>query len=356
MQDDLGLIKEEIYNLGLVPKLLEAMDCDINSNTSSSERIEASRPNGDNNRSVQVYLNEYLSSRVRSKAHIPIKDIYDLVSYIVYGKETSEDLRRNIPKSKRYIIDTLGLHQFNNRRSNVPKDDPNAWLKRIQRKRKKRISLEEIEPNKTFPESILDGFVMKPHIEWVKDGIPTDIQKDFDVGYDMFSERIIFPIRNRDGEIVGIKGRATRKDDEEDFKYMSLLNFQKSKELFNLHRALPFILDKKEVIVAESEKSVMKLYSMDYKNCVSQMGSEISRVQAEILKRICPDIKVTLVYDKDKSATEIKQFARVFGNYKNIYGVVDIKDYLDDKDSPADASKEVWEELYNNHCYKIFPK
>lgn len=352
--NELKRIKQEILKYDYVPKLLESMGCKI-SNTSNDVRIEASRPNGDNRRSVQVYLNENLTSRVRSRSHIPIRDIYDLVSYLVYDKKTIDEFDKNIFKTKNYIVKTLNLKNFDKKNNIGLKQDPNAWLKKIQKRKKKRIYLSEIQPNETFPESILNQFIMAPHIDWINDGIPYYIQKEFDVGFDLKTERIIFPIRNKDGMIIGIKGRATRKEDEEDFKYIALYSFRKSIELYNLHKALPYIKQKKEIILVESEKSVMKLWHMGYKNSVSQMGSEISEVQAEIIKRIDPDIKIVLAYDKDKTVQEIKQYAQVFEKKENVYSVYDTKDLLNDKDAPVDVDKETWETLYNECCYKVFP-
>lgn len=352
--NDLIKIKEEIYSCGLVVPLLESLGCHINEQSLNKDRIEASLPDGDNPRSVQVYLNESLTSRIRSRSHVPIRDIYDIVSYIRFGKETTRDLDRCIPKSKKYIVETLGFKQFNV--GNVkPEEDPNAWLKEIQRKRKKRINLSEIEPNPVLPESILDEFIKGSHIDWLNDGINTETQEEFEVCFDLQTERICLPVRNRNGQLIGIKGRATKKEDE-NYKYLPIYPFQKSKELFNLHRAMPYIKQKNEVILWEAEKSCLKAWQMGIKNTVSQMGSDITRIQAEIIKRISPDIKIILAFDKDKSANEVKQYAKVFGKYENLYGVVDTKDLIEDKMSPADAKYEVCMELLNNYCYKIFPK
>ncbi|WP_405101713.1 DNA primase [Oceanobacillus sp. FSL H7-0719] len=352
---DLYSLKEEIYNCGLVVPLLESMGCSINQSTSSSERIEASRPGGNNNRSVQVYLNEYLSSRVRSKSHVPVQDIIDLVSYIRFEQETAEELRKCIPKSKKYIIETLNLTQFDSNHKNEIQNDPNAWLKEIQKRRKQRIDLDEIELNPILPETVMNEFINVPHIGWLNDGIAYEIQEEFEIGFDLQSERIIFPVRNRNGEIVGIKGRSTRLEDEKQFKYLPIYAFQKSRELFNLHRALPYILERNEIILWESEKSCFKSYQAGVKHTVSQMGSDISKIQAEIIKRINPEVKVILGYDSDKTVQEIRQMAKVFGDYEHVYAIVDTKGLLGEKMSPADSEEVILNELLTNHCYKVFP-
>jgi DNA primase len=348
--NDLSQIKEEIYNCGYIIRLLEAMGCE--EVEKRGNRYEAARPGGNNNRSVQVYDDESLSSRVRTKASIPVKDIYDLVSYIKFGIESEDGMRRNIPKSKEYIVSTLGLKGFNVNKTD-PKDDPNAWLKEIRDKRKKRFSFSDYEPNLVLDEDVLNEFIPLPHELWIQEGLTYSLQQEFEVGYDVATERITLPIRGKSGSLIGVKGRTTKKEDEDRFKYLPIYAFKKSQELFNLHRALPYIIEKKEIICFEAEKSCIFAHGMDYKHCVSQMGSEITKYQAEMIKAIVPDIKVILAYDKGISAAEVQQMAKIFGGYENLYAIFDTKDLLTNKQSPVDSTKEIWERLYNKHCYKI---
>ena len=348
MLSELEKIKTDIYRKDLVPKLLESLGCEYISYRGN--RVEASRPGGRNTRSVQVYLNKSLTSRVRTRSHIPVGDIYDLVSHLKFNQTDEDGFRKYLHSSKRYIINTLNLD--NNYDKNA--DDPNIWLKRLRNRRKKRIVLSEIEPNETLKESVLNEFIKMPHIDWIREGITYETQEFFDVCFDLQTERICFPVRNRHGEIIGVKGRATNSRDLPDYKYMPIYTFKKSQELYNLHNALPYIKNKNEIIFFESEKSVMKAWQYGYRNSVSQMGSDISRIQAEITRRISTDIKIILAYDKDKSAKEVKQYASIFKDKRNIYGIIDTKDIISDTDSPVDKGKKIWDNLYHNHCYKIF--
>ncbi|WP_079709756.1 hypothetical protein [Paraliobacillus ryukyuensis] len=352
--NDLEAIKEEIYNCGLVPQLLESIGCEVNYSTSSNDRVEARRPDGDNNRAVQVKLSEGLSAVVRSKMHIPIRDIFDLVSYIKYGKKTTEEFNQILGLSKQYIIKTLNLDNFKG--DNVrTRNDPNAWLKKIQKKRNNQINLDEIEPNPILPESVLDQFVNEPHQIFVDDGITTVANKEFEIGFDVQTERITIPIRDKAGMLVGVKGRATKEEDMGNYKYLPIYAFQKSKELYNLHRSLPYIKRDKEIILFESEKSPIKAWQFGINNTVSQMGLDITKVQAEIVKRIMPDLKIILAYDKGIKVSEIKQMAKVFGMSSNVYAIYDKNDLLVGKNSPVDQTREIWEQLYNKYCFPVFP-
>lgn len=349
--NELKAIKKEIYEKELVHKLLESVGC--HNLTIKDDEIFGSRPNGDHPRGFSVKLDEDLFCNIWTRK-VPVSDIFDLISYFKFGKTTEQGIKRSLNDSKKYILKTLNLKGFNENYKKQVENDPNAWLKEIEKKKKKRIILSEIEPNKILPESTLNNFIMIPHINWIEDGIPYNIQKEFEVGFDLQTERIIFPIRNKDGKIISIKGRATKNEDRDGYKYLALYPYKKGIEWFNLHKALPYILDKKEVIIIEGEKSIMKLWHMGYKHCVSQMGSEISKVQAEILRRINPELKIILAYDKDKTVKEIKRYAEVFKNKEFIYAIYDTKNLLDEKQSPVDKGKNIWDTLYRNHCYKIF--
>ncbi len=133
--DELKQIKEEIYNCGLLHKLLESVGCEGLHLSGNGERLEGARPNGSNNRGFSVYLDENLGCKVWTK-NIPTSDIFDLISYFKFEKETPEEIKKCLYNSKNYIIDVLELTQFKSG-NYKPKDDPNDWLKRIEKEETK---------------------------------------------------------------------------------------------------------------------------------------------------------------------------------------------------------------------------
>ncbi|MCA1021499.1 DNA primase [Halobacillus litoralis] len=351
---DLKSIKEEIYNCGFIPKLLEGLGCEHIE--MRGERFEAQLPehfDSSNIRSVQVYNNESLTAAVRSRG---IKgDIYTLVAYLLTEKSNEDYLNKHVHLAKKKIIEILQMDQFKGKSKLYdPNNDPNAWLKDIAKRKKKRFSMADVKPNEVYPESVLNQFVKAGHQIFLDDGISLDTQYEFEVGFDLQSERIIFPIRNRQGEIVGVKGRATKPEDVEYAKYLFLYTCNKRQELFNLHRALPHIHKSNQVILAESEKSTMLAHDYGQFNVISQMGSDIDRVQVELLYLINPDLDIVVAYDKDKSAAEVKELTKVFGKrFKKIRGIWDKDNLLHDTESPFDKGKEIWEDLYENYIFPI---
>lgn len=354
MSNDLKELKIKILEEDQIPKILTALGC--NGVERKNNRYEASLPtrfNSNNRRSVQVKLNENLNSSIRSLAVNGI-DIYGLVSYILNDKKDRESQQQDLPFSKQWICQELGYHEFLNNHYEEPKyKNALGWLTNF--KRQHRTSSRELPEyyNHIYDNEILDNYLIMPHKNlYVKDDIHPTTQQFFELGFDFRSRRIIFPIYDRDGKIVSIKGR-TLDDLNEDNKYFYLLNFNKMIELYNWHHALPHILSSKQVIIYESEKSCWKSWQYGYKNCVGLMGSDISDWQINMIKELGLDIEIVLSMDKDKSEESVDFLAKKFGRLRNVYKLFDTQDLFSGKDSPLDLGKEVFEQLYNNDKHKI---
>jgi DNA primase len=95
------------------------------------------------------------------------------------------------------------------------------------------------------------------------------------------SGRIVIPLHNSRGELVGYAGRSI---DSSEPKYRLSDGFQKSIELFNLHRVKP-VERSGEVFVVEGFFSAMKLHQAGFTNVVALMGCSISDMQIELLSR-----------------------------------------------------------------------
>jgi DNA primase len=91
------------------------------------------------------------------------------------------------------------------------------------------------------------------------------------------SGRIVIPIHNAEGELVAYSGRAL--DEATEPRYKLPAGFNKSLELFNLHRALAH--STVMVIVVEGFFDAMKVHQAGFPAVVALMGSSLSDVQAE---------------------------------------------------------------------------
>ncbi|GFN32455.1 DNA primase [Paenibacillus xylaniclasticus] len=354
MSNDLWEIKQRIVNEGRVEELLNALECQRV--RFASNRYEAQLPskfNSDNPRSVQVYLTERMSCRIRSKGISDI-DIFGLVSYIRFDCYDQKDIKNNLYESKKYICSALGYTDFLTRRTNVTlKEDPLKWLKDLKKKRHKK-ALREFDENRIYPDSILNQYIMYPYYPYIQDGLTYKTQVDFQVGFDVHSERVIYPIYNQFGDIVSIKGRTIDPDYKQKgiYKFLYLYNFNKMIELYNWHNALYYILEKKEVIIFEGEKSCWWATQFGFQNCVAIGGDDLSDYQVKMIKDLGIEIKIIIALDKDKSVEDFKKQGRKFGQTRQVYALWDAQNLLskEQKHSPVDLGEATFIKLYKN-CF-----
>ncbi|OME55543.1 hypothetical protein BSK59_13790 [Paenibacillus odorifer] len=356
--NDLIEIKKRIYNENKVYDLLKKMKCQ--NIRLVSNRYEAQLPENfgsNNSRSVQVYMFEGLPCRVRSR-HLPRKlDIFGLVSYVIFELNDESEFKKSLPKSKRWICDSLGFEiSFGEKRGLfLEKEDPLKWLRNVRKQRPKK--LRDMEDNIVYEESILSQYIMHPYYDYFKEeGIPYQIQKDYEIGYDILTDRIIFPIRNKYGEIISIKGRTTDKNYKKKGipKFLYLYPYNKQIEWYNWNSALYEIMEKNEVIIFEAEKSCWKAAAYGYKNTLAIGGSDISLYQIEFLKQLPIEIKIIFAFDKDKTQEEVMHEAKKFGRIRKLFVMWDKENILSKelKQSPVDVNKETFDFLYEDSLHR----
>ncbi|MFA5560521.1 MAG: DNA primase [Acholeplasmataceae bacterium] len=111
--------------------------------------------------------------------------------------------------------------------------------------------------------------------------------------YDLFRNRIIFPITNPDGKIIGFSGRAI--DPKEKAKYINgpeTKIFKKGKTLYHIHEASPTIRKEKNVILFEGFFDVISAYQAGVKNSVATMGTALTSDHAKLIKKYTDSVVV----------------------------------------------------------------
>ena len=189
---------------------------------------------------------------------------------------------------------------------------------------------------------------------WINDGISATTQEHFRIGYDAYSNRIAIPWFDEIGRCIGVQGRLDREEEEWECKYLPLINFYKSNTLYGLNLAYKNIQNKNQIIIVESEKSVMKAYQMGYTNVVCVGCHSLSLRQIKLIKSLA--VNVVLAYDSDipleesiKQAKELIIFNPFFSN--EVY-VLDM-DGLQEKSCIFDLNKEIVDEAFENRLIYI---
>lgn len=118
--------------------------------------------------------------------------------------------------------------------------------------------------------------------------------------YDIFRNRIMFPLYNLTGQPVGFSGRIYNGEDES--KYVNSKEsviFKKGTLLYNYHRALDYAREEHQIIVVEGFMDVIRLYTVGIKNVVATMGTAITKEHANLIKKLSKN--VILCFDGDKA-------------------------------------------------------
>lgn len=125
------------------------------------------------------------------------------------------------------------------------------------------------------------------------------IKKDQGGVYDRFRNRVIFPIHNISGRILGFGGRILIADKKQP-KYVNSpesLIYNKSNVLFGLYQAKNDIIKKDNCFLVEGYTDVISLFQSGIENAVSSSGTSLTEGQIRLIKRYTPNI--TILYDGD---------------------------------------------------------
>jgi len=104
--------------------------------------------------------------------------------------------------------------------------------------------------------------------------------------YDRFRNRLMFPIHNESGKVIGFGGRALAADDTP--KYLNSPEtaiYKKSQVLYNLHRAKETIRKQDRVILVEGYMDAIGVTAAGVANVVASCGTSLTAPQVQAMKR-----------------------------------------------------------------------
>jgi DNA primase len=117
--------------------------------------------------------------------------------------------------------------------------------------------------------------------------------------YDMFRGRLMFPIYDAIGNIVGFGGRTLGDDQPKYLNTAETTVFQKQRNLFGLFLARETIQEKKQVVVVEGYTDCMAPFQAGIKNVVATLGTALTELHVQTLRRYADQI--VLVFDSDQA-------------------------------------------------------
>ena len=164
--------------------------------------------------------------------------------------------------------------------------------------------LDESQTNENIDEAVLAIYRECP-LGLLESGFSEYILQEHEVGYDDLFDRITFPIRNREGDLVAISGRA-REDAEPRYKVYThrMLRgaadeFYAPKPKSHLYSAERIARPVGNVFVVEGFKACLWLRQHGIQETIATTGGWVSPEQIGILRTLAE--RVTIAFDRDQA-------------------------------------------------------
>ncbi len=155
-----------------------------------------------------------------------------------------------------------------------------------------------------YDPAILSAFDHLYPTEWLEYGITRDSMDKFGIGWYARQACISIPVV-QNGQLVGVRGRYTRQQDVDKGKYRpiamldgTVLKFSTNQCLYGLDQNKSAIEKCRQVLLFESEKSILKADSWHIHNALAVFGSNISKRHIEMLLELGVN-DVVLCMDSD---------------------------------------------------------
>lgn len=117
--------------------------------------------------------------------------------------------------------------------------------------------------------------------------------------YDKFRSRVIFPIQNTAGKVIGFGGRIVGEGEPKYLNSQESNVFQKKNNLYGLNITRPDVSKEDAIILVEGYMDVVSLYQAGVKNVSASLGTALTENQARLIKRYTKN--VILSYDADQA-------------------------------------------------------
>lgn len=174
--------------------------------------------------------------------------------------------------------------------------------------------------------------------------------------YDFFRNRIIIPIHDLTGRVIGFGGRLIDSSSELP-KYINSPDtpiFKKGENLFGLWHSKQHIREKGYVIVVEGYMDVILCHQYGFKNAVAPLGTALTQEQLEKTKRILNNLKkftnkILLIFDGDEAGVHAAQRSLLPLFYGGFVAKIVL---LPEKEDPASFLQKYGDKAFKNYISK----
>ncbi|HOZ36718.1 MAG TPA: DNA primase [bacterium] len=164
--------------------------------------------------------------------------------------------------------------------------------------------------------------------------------------YDRFRDRIMFPIVDHHGNIVGFTGRTMKADEQA--KYVNTPQtpvYNKSEVIFGLYQAKQFIKEQNSVVIVEGNMDVIGSVKGGVKNVVAVSGTALTTAQIKILQRYTNNIIFSFDADAAGIRAAERAIAIAWAAEANVRVAVVPRNLAKDPDELAQKNPIAWQQL-----------
>lgn len=209
-----------------------------------------------------------------------------------------------------------------------------------------------------YDDSVLDQYIKYSNLMFLNDGISLAAQKFWDIRYSIMDNRIIIPIRNEFSDLVGAKGRLNGVPEDDEPKYIYTIPVMSSQLLYGYSENYQYLYGN-DIIVVESEKSVMQAWDFGVRNIVALGSNSLSEKQTKLLLQLQPK-RIIIAMDEGLDFSQTQRNADTIKNFSTIftpeiwYWDSDQDLDINPKSSPTDMGKEKFEEIMQDQLVRIY--
>lgn len=352
------------------------------SNPHGDDYYKCTNPDGNNPEAIRVYTNEYLNVTNFTRNYGDVADIFTLIQ---------RTLKLDFGRALIWTNHILGLTNLTESELRLLSIEANARKNEITIQKQRNAQKEKEQEKQAYLKALeTDRKVYEAAepiltIDWFKEGIIAPTRRAFGIRYFEYGDKyrqIIFPIKNcYTGEVIAYQKRMILNKDEERFreangqpKYLVTEGYNRNENVYGLFENKDEINEKKQIVIFESPKSVMKRWTFQDRTAVAIQGHYLSGKQRDIIAKNASmsyfsaymescrtgesnipwyKTEIIIAFDKDVDEKAIIDTCRYLANYEFSRGfeisyIYDRWGILKDKESPADVGNKNYNYLFDN--------
>lgn len=169
--------------------------------------------------------------------------------------------------------------------------------------------------------------------------------------YDRLRDRLIFPIRDKNGRLIGFAGRAIGDDLPKYLNPPETDLYKKSAVFYGIEKAVQQIRRRRRVILVEGYLDVMRMHEHGWQETVATCGTAITATHIEQLKKLGAE-EAILIFDGDAAGIKAaERSARLFIENDLDSKVVVLPEGMDPDDYFQSYSNDAFKALVENAAY-----